>query len=136
MRILTLVITASLASSCADSTSGPSEPESVLGSWELRSIEIAGQPVASVEPGLYTADFTTEGRVSARADCNRCSGSYSASEAVLEIGALACTRAYCGDESHFDDYTGALGDSMSFERSSASLVIRYAGGSLRFAPKP
>ena len=93
MRILILVVTASLALSCSDSPSGPNAPESVLGSWELQSIQIAGEPVTSVDPGLYTADFTMEGRVSARADCNRCSGSYAASGATLDIGALACTRA-------------------------------------------
>ncbi len=139
MRIVTLVIAAALAFSCSESPSGPNEPESILGSWELRSIQLAGQPATSVEPGLYTADFTAEGRVSARADCNRCAASYSSSSsggANLEIGALACTRAYCGDESLFDEYAGALDGATSFERSSTSLVIRSASGSLRFVHKP
>ena len=70
----------------------------------------------------------------ARADCNRCSASYSAAGTNLEIGALACTRAYCGDESLFDDYVAALDAATSFERSSASLVIRHPLGSLLFVP--
>ncbi|HJS72981.1 MAG TPA: META domain-containing protein [Vicinamibacteria bacterium] len=138
MRIVILVVTTSLALSCADSPSAPNGQESLLGAWELRSIQLAGEPAASVDPGLYTADFTTEGRVSARADCNQCSGSYSASGASLDIGVLACTRAYCGDESLFDEYTAGLDGATSFEHSGADadLVIRYAGGTLRFFPKP
>jgi heat shock protein HslJ len=137
MRIVTLVIAAAaLALSCSDTPSGPEAPETVLGSWELRAIQIPGEPAASVEGGLYTADFTTDGRVSARADCNRCSGSYSASGVSLDIGVLACTRAYCGDQSLFDEYTVALDGAASFERTSGSLVIRYAGGTLLFAEKP
>jgi heat shock protein HslJ len=136
MRKVTLVLAAALAVSCSDSPSGPDEPESILGPWELQSIQIAGQPAASVESGLYTADFTADGHVSARADCNRCSGPYSSSGARLEIGVLACTRAYCGDESLFDEYAGALDGAMSFARSSSGLEIRYAGGVLRFAPVP
>jgi heat shock protein HslJ len=135
MRNVSLVIAAALFISCSDSPSGPSEPQSVLGSWELRSIQLAGQPATSVEPGLYTADFNTEGRVSARADCNRCSASYSTSSTGgmnLEIGALACTRAYCGDESLFDEYAGALDGANSFQRSGASLVIQHSRGTLSF----
>jgi len=70
----------------------------------------------------------------ARADCNRCSASYSAAGTNLELAALACTRAYCGDESLFDDYVAALDAATSFERSSASLVIRHPLGSLLFVP--
>lgn len=86
-------------------------------------------------PGAYTAEFSAQGEVSARADCNRCSASYSAAGTTLEIGALACTRAYCGDDSLFDDYIAALDGAASFERSSSSLVIRHPRGSLRFVPE-
>jgi heat shock protein HslJ len=133
VRKFTLVLVAALAVSCSDSPSGPNEPESILGSWDLQSIQIAGQPATSVESGRYTADFTADGHVSARADCNRCSGDYSSSGATLDIGVLACTRAYCGDESFFDEYALALDGALSFQRTSTGLQIRHAGGTLRFA---
>jgi heat shock protein HslJ len=139
MRNLTLGVAALLFFSCSESTNGPDERASVEGSWDLRSFEFAGGPVGTVvEPGIYTAEFAADGHVSARADCNRCSASYSVAGPLLtnlEIGALACTRAYCGDESLFDDYVVALDDATSFERSSSSLVIRHPRGSLHFVPK-
>ena len=137
MRNVTLGIAALLFLSCSDSPTGPNEDKSVEGSWDLRSFQFTGGPVGMVlEPGFYTADFTADGHVSARADCNRCSASYSAAGTSLEIGALACTRAYCGESSLFDDYAAALDDATSFERSSSSLVIRNPRGSLQFVPKP
>lgn len=136
MRNLTLGIAASLFVSCSDSTTGPEERASVEGSWDLRSFQFSGGPVGTVtEPGHYTADFTADGHVSARADCNRCSASYSAAGTNLEISVLACTRAYCGESSLFDDYAAALDDATSFERSSSSLVIHNPRGSLRFVPR-
>ena len=135
MRNVTLGIAALLFLSCSDSPIGPDNLQSVQGSWELQSFQIAGGATGIVEPGFYTADFAADGRVSARADCNRCSASYSAAGTNLEIGSLACTRAYCGDASLFDDYVAALDGATSFERSSSSLVIRHPRGSLRFVPK-
>ena len=136
MRNVPLGIAALLFLSCSDSTTGPDDSPSIEGSWDLRSFQLSGGPVATVpESGFYTADFTADGRVSARADCNRCSASYSAAGMNLEIGALACTRAYCGEASLFDDYVAALDGSISFERSSSGLVIRHPRGVLSFVPK-
>jgi heat shock protein HslJ len=136
MRNVTLGIAALILVSCPDPATAPGDLPSVTGSWVLQSLQIEGGPDGMVaEPGAYTADFTTDGLVSARADCNRCSASYSAAGTNLEIGALACTRAYCGEASLFDDYVAALDDATSFERSSSSLVIRHPRGSLRFVPK-
>lgn len=118
-----------------DTLSAPSE-EGIVGSWELRSIQIAGQPAASVEAGRYTAEFSADGRLTVRADCNQCSGSYSTSGTTLEIGVLACTRAYCGDESFFDDYSTGLDAATGFQRSGERLAIRYGSGSLVFAQVP
>jgi heat shock protein HslJ len=136
MRRITLGIAAALFVSCSDQTTGPGDLQGIEGSWGLQSFQIAGEPTGEIaDPGLYTADFTSEGRVSARADCNRCSSSYSTTGTSLEIGALACTRAYCGDQSFFDEYVAALDGATSFERSSSSLVIRHPRGRLRFVPR-
>ena len=135
MRNVTLVIAALILVSCSDPATAPGDLPSATGSWVLQSLQIEGGPAMVAEPGAYTADFTTDGLVSARADCNRCSASYAAAGTSLEIGALACTRAYCGDDSLFDEYVAALDGATSFERSSSSLVIRYARGNLRFVPE-
>ena len=134
MRRFALGIAAMLVS-CSGPTMSP-DLEGPQGSWELQAFQIASGPEQLVEPGLYTADFTAVGRVSARADCNRCSASYSAAGTKLEIGVLACTRVYCGDGSLFDHYVTALDGAASFERSSAYLVIRHPRGTLRFVTRP
>jgi heat shock protein HslJ len=135
MRNLTLGITAFLTLSCSDSTTTPEEP-GLEGAWELQSFQIASGPEQMVEPGAYTAEFTADGRVASRADCNRCSGAYSSAGMGLEIGSLACTRAYCGEKSLFDAYVEALDRAVSFDRSGTSLWIRHPGGTLRFAASP
>ena len=135
MRNVTLGIAALVFFSCSDSPTGPDEGTSVEGSWDLRSFQLAGGLVGLIEPGFYTADFTADGHVSARADCNRCSASYSVAGTNLEIGTLACTRAYCGEASLFDDYVAALDSATSFGRSTASLVIRHPRGILSFVPR-
>jgi heat shock protein HslJ len=135
MRNFTLGFAALLTFSCSESTTGPDDL-GLEGAWELQSLQIASGPAQSVEPGSYTAEFTADGGVTARADCNRCSGSYSSAGTGLEIGALACTRAYCGDLSLSDEYVGGLDGAASFERSGTGLWIRYPGGSLRFLARP
>ena len=134
MRRFALAIAAMLVS-CSESTMSP-DAQGPEGAWELLAFQIASGPEQMVEPGLHTADFTVAGRVSARADCNRCSASYSAAGTKLEIGALACTRVYCGDGSLFDEYVTALDGATSFERTSSNLVIRHPRGTLRFIPRP
>ena len=46
------------------------------------------------ESGRFFVEFT-ESRVTARADCNSCTGSFSATPDRLTISLLACTRAFC-----------------------------------------
>jgi heat shock protein HslJ len=136
MRNATLGIAALLFLSCSDSTTGPEDAPSLTGSWDLSSYQFAGGPAGTVSAaGLYTAEFMPDGHLGARADCNRCSSSYSAAGTSLAIASLACTRAYCGEASLFDDYVAALDAATSFERSSSGLLIRHTGGTLRFVPK-
>lgn len=137
MRRLILVIATCALASCSDRVTEPSGAAAIQGSWELRSIQIADDVIALAgAPGRYTADFGADGRLSVRSDCNRCSSAYSTSGMALEVGALACTRAYCGDESHDNEYVSALDRATSFERAGSSLVVRHAGGALRFEPLP
>jgi hypothetical protein len=63
-------------------------------------------------------------------------GSYSSAGRDLAIGALACTRAYCGEGSLFNAYVAALDSAVSFERSGTSLWIRHPRVTLRFTANP
>lgn len=65
------------------------------GLWRLERLAKVGQ--APVEPSAsdrFSAEFTSD-RVLLVADCNRCSGSYTAGAGTLSVGPMACTRAAC-----------------------------------------
>ena len=91
---------------CGGSSSTPIGPSSggslaptldgLAGTWNLLSIQLAGQADQATPPGAsYTVTFTG-GRLSARLDCNVCNGGFALSGQTLTAGpALACTRAAC-----------------------------------------
>jgi heat shock protein HslJ len=138
MRRLILVVAACALTSCNGGNTEPSAAAlTILGNWDLRSIQVASDVITvSGDPGRYTAEFGADGRLSVRSDCNRCASGYSTSGMALEVGAMACTRAYCGDESHDDDYVSALAGATAFDRAGSTLVVRHGGGALRFEALP
>ncbi|MCG6922354.1 MAG: META domain-containing protein [Acidobacteria bacterium] len=79
-----------------DGNSGSRSTASLLGEWQLVSLQEAGQGVV-VAPAdhRFSADFTSEGRVHMTADCNRCFAEYSATPDSIEVGPAGCTLAYC-----------------------------------------
>ena len=97
------LLVAALTAACTQSVSSPT-PASVSyttaqleGSWTLASIApIGGARQDRPFNAVYTLTFN-DGKMSTRADCNTCGGSFSVSAgAVLTAGPnLACTRAAC-----------------------------------------
>jgi heat shock protein HslJ len=117
-----------LLTSC-DSVMSPEELSEAQGVWQL--VEISG--VVSVSrPEDYTVQFTADGIVRAQADCNRCNGSYEAEGNNLSLGPLACTRAFCGPSSLFDEYVTALQTASSFVRRGSELELGTSSGTLKF----
>jgi heat shock protein HslJ len=110
----------------------PTSSSDNVGRWELQAFEMGANTTPIPNPENYTLEFTDDGRVSIRADCNRCNGSYEARGNQLTIGPLGCTRAFCGPDSFFDEYVAALQSASSFARSGNELVISTSGGTMRF----
>jgi len=73
-------------------------------SWQLVRFQGGNGRVLTPDiPSNYTISFGTDGRVSARIDCNRGSGSWtSQGNNDLAFGPLATTRAQCGRGSLYD----------------------------------
>jgi len=75
------------------------QPPADLGgtSWQL--VKFQGSDERTLTPddwARYTIEFGTDGRLSARIDCNRGVGTWKSSEpSQLEFGPLALTRAMC-----------------------------------------
>jgi para-nitrobenzyl esterase len=66
-------------------------------SWQLVRFQGGdGKVLAPDDRSKYTLAFNADGRVAARLDCNRGTGSWkSAGQGQLELGPMAVTRAMC-----------------------------------------
>src|SRR5882672_10389091 len=122
----------------APSLGGSSTAVSVsipAGTWRLVSLRETGHDeVRIADPGAFTAEFGSDGRVQLQADCNRCGGTYSAGSRNLKVGPLACTRAFCTATAPLDTTFAALmgsaqtwssADDRHLELASASGVLRF-----------
>ena len=127
---LVLIATA-LSPGCGESPTSPSDLTGRL--WRLVSIEPASGPSTVVtDPSRYTIEFISDTRLSARADCNTCSGTYTLSGTTVSIGALACTRAFCGDTSLDAVFTQGLSEARTMTLDEQLLEIGSDARTLRF----
>ena len=137
------LLVAALTAACTQSVTSPtavSSPPSAAyttaqleGTWTLASIQRAGgakqdRPFNSI----YTLSFN-DGRLSTRADCNSCGGSFSVEGAVLTAGPnLACTRAACPTMAFENLYTSILGGDSQIVVTGSTLTLASSRGTLQF----
>jgi len=123
--------TTTLAAGCGGGVlSGPSVVTG--GVWKLQSLETpAGGLVRISQPDRYTVEFKDAGVLAVKADCNACGGSYTISGEALQIGPLACTRAFCGSASYDTAFLGVLSDARSLGVRGIELSIDSPKGTLR-----
>ena len=140
--ILPIALTALVVSACSQSVSSPtavSSPSAAYtaaqleGTWTLTSIAVAGQAKQDRPfSAIYTLDFN-QGRLSTRADCNTCGGSYSIDGSVLTAGpGLACTRAACSTMAFENAYTGILSGDSTMAVTGSTLSLSSSRGTLKF----
>jgi heat shock protein HslJ len=150
LRMLAVAAVAMAGPACSDSPTGaalPMSPEvdaggsavsatasGLLGTWTLVSLQEGSGAAEPVPAGTtFTATFDSEGRVSARVDCNRCAGGFTAATDTLAIGAMACTRAYCTASAPYDSrFETLLAGAQRWEARGEALEIKSERGSLRF----
>jgi heat shock protein HslJ len=122
-----------LVAGCDGSSSGPSG--SLVGRWQIESFQRSGgQPVGVPAPERFTVAFDAASRVSIRADCNTCTGTYRADAGSLAIGPrLACTQAACPSAPFDREYVTALAGATSYLVAGNELTITSTGGVLGFA---
>jgi len=84
----------------------PQDAAAALGgtAWQLVKFQSSdGQMLTPDDKAKYTITFGNDGRVSARIDCNRGSGTWKSSGPnQLQFGPMATTRAMCPPESLYD----------------------------------
>jgi heat shock protein HslJ len=130
-----LCLAASCLAACSRTILGPSpDAGQTVGSapaaltitntlWKLQSFQPFGSASVPVSnPEQFTMELRADGRMSVRADCNRCSTTYSISGETLAVGPnAACTRAACASAPFDQQYVNAL---------TGATVARVSGGTL------
>ena len=126
-----LMLVAVTVMGCGDSPTSPSDLTDRT--WRLVSIEPESGPATVVTDQLrYWVEFLDETRLSARADCNTCTGGYSVSGTTASIGPLACTRAFCGETSLDTVFVQGLTDATTISIDEQLLEIKSAARTLKF----
>ena len=126
------ILLSALFAGCSDNDDDPS---SLFGLWQLQYFDLNdGTDVVVDDPSMFTIEFGTDGRVSIKADCNRCNSSFTADDTTINFGLLACTRAYCGDDSHDRDYEVVFVGTRTYRIDEGQLLIDYEEGALVFSP--
>ena len=146
LSLVSVVVAALLATGCAGSAATPTAPSSLFGvpipaltvdqlagTWNLHSLQPAGDVDQTTPAGAsYTLTFA-DGRLSTRADCNVCGGSFVLSGQTLTAGpTLACTRAACPTMAFESTYMRLLGGDSTVTLSDGALVLSSARGVLHF----
>jgi heat shock protein HslJ len=129
-----IAVLALCGSACSENSgsAGPSTASRLEGNWALVAFEPAAGPVEPVSDSqAYTLEFTSDGQLGMRADCNRCTSSYEAHGLYLSVGGLACTRVACPPESKSTAFINAVSGASSYQRNDESLFLYYEGGRLR-----
>ena len=109
------------------------DPSMITGvEWTLQSLQRTDFAVLTVEPGRYTLRLEPDGALRARSDCNICVGRYSLTGSSITVSALACTRAFCGQESLDREYQRALESARTLDGDDERLVVLGAEGTLRY----
>ena len=139
-----LFAAATFSAACDESLAAPSPTSQSAtaaapvteGVWKLQSFQRVDSTIVPVpDPDRFTIEIAPDGRLAVRADCNRCSASYSQSSGALRVGpAMACTRAFCSTTAPFDEqYTAALSDATLVRATATSLEFVSSAGVLKFA---
>lgn len=138
-RVAGLVAIALIVAGCAGRSSTQTSPSSTLaldllsGTWNLVSLQPAGQADQVAPPGASYTLTLADGRLSTRVDCNVCNGAFTLSGQTLTAGpALACTRAACPTMAFENGYTSLLSGESTVTLVSNVLALSSARGVLRF----
>ena len=109
------------------------DPSMITGvDWTLQSLQRTDFAVLTVEPGRYTLRLEPDGALRARSDCNICVGRYSLAGSSITVSSMACTRAFCGEESLDREYQRALLSARTLDGDDERLVVLGAEGTLRY----
>jgi heat shock protein HslJ len=116
--------------SCED---GVTDPTDLAGEWRLEELRPpSGTSLTPPASGRFTVQFEADGRVSARADCNGCGGSYTLDDDTVVVSQLACTLIACPNAPFDQQYLAVLVGASELELEDGRLILESSRGELRF----
>ena len=139
--LISLPFVAFVALGCSGSTATLTSPSSLdltapqlPGTWNLVSIRPAGEAEQAKPSGASYTLSLVDGRLSTRADCNTCGGTYTLNGQTLMVEpSMACTRAACPTMAFENIYMKLLGGDSAVSLSGGTLELTSPRGVLRFA---
>jgi heat shock protein HslJ len=143
MKVVYLLISLSFvafALGCSGSTATLTSPSSLdltapqlPGTWNLVSIRPAGEAEQAKPSGATYSLTLVDGRLSTRADCNTCGGTYTLNgQTLMAAPSMACTRAACPTMAFENTYMRVLGGESAVSLSGGTLELTSPRGVLRF----
>jgi heat shock protein HslJ len=112
------------------------EPSLTGVAWQWTNFTDPEQGALPIDsPEQYVIEFTPEGRVGIKADCNNGTGTYIVDEGSIDIALGAMTLALCAPESLSDQFLNYLGDvsAYTFDGNDLLLDLPDGAGTMRFA---
>jgi heat shock protein HslJ len=114
-------------------TFAPDERSFTTCAWTLTSIQPAGRSRQDRPAEANYSITFSDGRLSTRADCNVCNGSFSVKDSTLTAASvLACTRAACPTMEFETAYTSLLSGDSNTVIAGNTLTLSSARGVLTF----
>src|SRR5262245_5455327 len=128
-RTVVFIIVAVVIAACSERAT-PTAPDDgslasrMAGTWTLVSIQPTGAAFQPTPAGAgYNLTFDG-GKLSTRADCNTCGGTFTLSGQTITAGpALACTRAACPTMAFENAYTTMLAGDSTVAVSDRTLML-------------
>jgi heat shock protein HslJ len=109
-----------------------------VGVWQWEeSVTANNSLVTPRDSTLYTIQFTPEGTLYIRADCNSGRASYEIADGALSLGPIALTRASCAPGSLAEPFVGQLANAVSLQVAESELRLGlHDGGTMTFVAQP
>jgi heat shock protein HslJ len=132
-----LLVTSLALAGCATPASptfGTVSAAGLAGTWKLQIVQRTGGPAIAIpSDAVYTLTVLDRSTLSARADCNTCTGSFTIVGDVITVSpVLACTRAFCATSTIETIYESLLAGENRIGVLKQTMVLNSSRGQLRF----
>ncbi|MEO6588400.1 MAG: META domain-containing protein [Pyrinomonadaceae bacterium] len=110
--------------------SGKTDLENTTWRWE--SSQNLRNKLTIDKPENYQIEFSSNGDLGVKADCNGGGGSYEANDDNLKISSLIRTQIFCGEQSHDTRFVRGLENAQTFKIEGNMLTIKSANDTMKF----